>query len=229
MTNQLASAAEAAPPTLAAQTNRTLADQIREDIVEGRYLVGDRLVVADLARRYGSSSNPVREALHQLQGEGIVIIPPNRGARVRSLGEDFVRNVYELRAVIEPYMVRWFVENATEAEIADMDALCGAIETMQGDFARYRDLNERFHGIVYARHYNTEATGLEFRQREVLFMLNRRYELTRARWRAILAEHRGLLEAVKDHDADAAAHITEQHVRGACEHLIQHMRAERSR
>ena len=209
--------------------DRPLHAAIREDIVEGRIKADARLVVAELAARYGSSSNPVREALHQLQGEGIVVISPNRGARVRQLGEDFVRSVYELRALIEPYLTRWFVEHATDAEICEMESIQDRIETLQHDFAGYRDLNEQFHGIVYGRHYNREAVELEFRQREVMFILNRRFAISRARWQASMREHRAIIDAIKRQDADGAAKVTERHALGAGEHLIQHMRAERAR
>ena len=91
-----------------------LHDLIRDDIVEGRLEPGVRLKTAELAKRYGTSTNPVGEALHQLQGEGMVIISPNRGARVRPISEDFVRNIYEFRALIEHYLVRWFVNYATD-------------------------------------------------------------------------------------------------------------------
>src|SRR6185312_11676029 len=80
-------------------------DRLREDIIEGRISADSRLKVRDLAARYGVSTNPVREALQQLRGEGFVVISPNRGARVRPIDEDFVRNVYEITALIEPYLV----------------------------------------------------------------------------------------------------------------------------
>jgi DNA-binding GntR family transcriptional regulator len=207
---------------------RRLADIIREDIVEGRLEAESRLVVAELAKRYGSSSNPIREALHQLQGEGIVVISHNRGARVRSVGEDFARNIYDIRALIEPYLARWFVGNATDQEIHTLDMVQRQIEGGHHDNETYRALNERFHGIVYNRHFNREAVEMEIRQREVLYILGRRFPMTRVRWQAITREHRGLIEAIRRHDADEAARITEQHVRGACEHLISQMRMTRA-
>jgi DNA-binding GntR family transcriptional regulator len=211
-----------------ASPKRTLHTAIREDIVEGRITAGSRLVVADLAKRYGSSSNPVREALHQLQGEGFVTISLNRGARVRSLDEDFVRNVYDIRACIEPYLIRWFVANATAAEIDTMEEIQQRIEKLPHNFEDYRELNEAFHEVAYKRHFNREALDLEFRQREVLFMLNRRFPVSRSRWKSILCEHSSLVDAVKKNDPEAAAAVTEAHVRGACEHLLQHMRSARS-
>ena len=57
---------------------------LRADIIAGRIPAGSRLKVSDVIARYGTSTNPAREALHALEGEGLVVITPNRGARVRS-------------------------------------------------------------------------------------------------------------------------------------------------
>ena len=83
---------------------------IRDDIIEGRLKANERLVVADLAQRHGKSTNPIREALQLLRGEGFVIFAPNRGARVRPIDQDFVRDIYEIGVLIEPALTRWFVE-----------------------------------------------------------------------------------------------------------------------
>ncbi len=208
--------------------SRRLHNMIREDIVEGRLEPQARLVVADLAKRYGTSSNPIREALHQLQGEGIVVISHNRGARVRTVDEDFVRNIFDIRALIEPYLARWFVNNAMDQEIQTLELLQQRIEATRNDYVSYRRVNEQFHTVIYNRHYNREAIELEIRQREVLHILSRGFTISRTRWQAITREHRGILEAIKRHDADEAARITEQHVRGACEHLIEQMRIARA-
>lgn len=205
-----------------------LHDLIREDIVEGRFKPEERLVVAELAKRYGTSSNPIREALHQLQGEGIVVISHNRGARVRAVDEDFVRNIFDIKALIEPYLARWFVDNATDQEIQTLELLQRRIEVTKNDYVSYRRVNEQFHTVIYSRHFNREAIELEIRQREVLHILSRGFTISHARWQAITREHQDILEAIKQHDADEVARITEQHVRGACEHLIERMRMARA-
>ena len=113
-----------APDDVAGQPSyNRLRDLIRADIVEGRLPSGSRLKIADLAERYASSGIPVREALQQLQGEGIVIFEPNRGARVRQLDDDFLRNIHELRAVIEPHLIRWFVRHHSQSELARLEAV----------------------------------------------------------------------------------------------------------
>ncbi len=203
---------------------QSLHDLIREDIVEGRLEPGARLKTAELAKRYDTSTNPVREALHHLQGEGIVIISPNKGARVRPISEDFVRNIYDIRALIEPYLVRWFVDYATDREIEALEMLQRDIDENRTDYQWYWQANEQFHNIIYRRHFNQEAVELELRQRKVLHILTRRFVISRARWQAITREHWDIIEAIKRHAADEAARIMEQHVRGAGQHLIEQMR-----
>lgn len=156
------------------------------------------------------------------------MISHNRGARVRAVGEDFVRNIFDIRALIEPYLARWFVDNAADEEIHKLELLQQRIEATKNDFVSYQRVNEQFHTVIYGRHFNREAVELEVRQREVLHILSRRFRINRARWQAITREHRAILDAIKRHDANEAARITEQHVRGACEHLITQMRTARA-
>src|SRR6188472_4346823 len=101
---------------------------IREDIIEGRLTANERLVAAELAQRHGTSTNPVREALQLLRGEGFVIFAPNRGARVRPIDQDFVRDIYEIGVLIEPALTRWFVSMATHDDIAELERIQRLIE-----------------------------------------------------------------------------------------------------
>ena len=89
-------------PIGASGAGASVYELIREDIIEGRLRANERLVVTDLARRHGTSTNPVREALQILRGEGFVIISPNRGARVRPIDQDFIRDISEIGVLIEP-------------------------------------------------------------------------------------------------------------------------------
>ena len=79
-------------------------------------------------RRHGTSTNPVREALQLLRGEGFVVFTPNRGARVRPIDQDFVRDIYEIGVLIEPALTRWFVGMATHEDIAELERIQALIE-----------------------------------------------------------------------------------------------------
>ncbi|WP_416356589.1 GntR family transcriptional regulator [Aureimonas phyllosphaerae] len=206
-------------------SSERLHDLIREDIVEGRLEPGSRLKTAELAARYGTSVNPVREALHHLQGEGIVVIEPNRGARVRTIGADYARNVYDIRALLEPYLTRWFVSTATAEQIATLEELQTRMENPDNSYEEHRALNDRFHTTMFRGHYNHEAVTLEVRQRKVLDLMNRRFDIAPARRRKVHVEHRAIIEAIRSGDGEQAARVAEEHVRGASQYLVDRLRS----
>ncbi len=201
---------------------------IREDIISGRLKPNERLKVADLAERYGTSTNPIREALQQLRGEDFVIMEPNRGARVRPIDEHFVRDIIEIAALIEPALTRWFVGIATEPDIADLEAVQAEIEELNfADPARHGQLDTRFHQIIYDRHYNRHAADLWWRHREVLRAISRRFPTSLSRRVAVNREHHQLIEAIRAQDPDRAAAVIATHVEGSGRHIIEHMRLAR--
>jgi DNA-binding GntR family transcriptional regulator len=201
---------------------------IREDIIEGRLRANERLVVADLAQRHGTSTNPVREALQQLRGEGFVIITPNRGARVRPIDEDFIRDITEVTVLIEPFLVRWFVGMATEEDIIELERIQGLIEENAfKDPVLHSEIDTAFHTLMYERHYNRHVAQLWWRNREVLRAVTRRMDYTLARRSAVIRDHRELLQCIKDQDADRAAETIARHVSGSGRHIVEQMRAHK--
>lgn len=198
---------------------------IREDIISGKLGPNARLKVADLAERYGTSTNPIREALQQLRGEDFVIFEPNRGARVRPIDENFVRDIIEIAALIEPALTRWFVSIATEADIGQLEAVQAEIEALNfADPALHGQLDTRFHQVIYDRHYNRHAADLWWRHREVLRAISRRFPTSLSRRVAVVREHHALIEAIRAQDADLAAKVIGEHVQGSGRHIIEHMR-----
>src|SRR5215212_6278066 len=92
----------ASPLTPSPTSSLRVSEELREAILSGEYGPGERLRTASLAKRFGSSRTPVREALVQLEGEGLVDIEPRRGALVRSFASSDLIDLYEIRALLEP-------------------------------------------------------------------------------------------------------------------------------
>jgi len=202
---------------------------IRQDIVEGRISPNERLKVSVLAARYGSSTNPVREALQQLRGEGFVVFSHNRGARVRTVDEDFVRNIYEVEVLIEPYLTRWFVGVVTEADIRRLEDIQATIEDLNfADLAENSLLDTRFHRVLYDRHYNRHVVDMWWMHREILGAIGRKFPLSLGRRAAVLKEHRQLIACLRAQDAEGAGNVVAAHVEGSGRHTIEQMRAARS-
>jgi DNA-binding GntR family transcriptional regulator len=112
-----------------------LSHAIRDLVRQGEYAQGDRLVVAEVAQRFGVSVGPVREAIRRLVGEGLLDFAPHRGASVRAYSERDVREVFQLREAIEGYAAKLAAENIH-----------------RGDYAkRLEQCRERLHKTAHAR------------------------------------------------------------------------------
>ncbi len=204
----------------------SLYEIIRDDILSGRLQPNERLVVADLAERLGTSTNPVREALQMLRGEGFVMFSPNRGARVRPIDHEFVRNIYEISALIEPALTRWFVGMVTDAEIAELERIQRLIEENNFvDAVLHSGLDVQFHSVVYQRHYNSHAAEIWWKHRQVLRSVTQRLPYTRARRSQVIGEHRELIGFIKAGEADKAAEVVARHVENSGRHIVEQMRA----
>lgn len=213
-------------PTGASKEGASIYELIRDDIISGRLKANERLVVADLALRHRTSTNPIREALQMLRGEGFVVISPNRGARVRPIDQDFVRDIYEIGVLIEPALTRWFVGMATQDDITQLEEIQAEIEANNfADPLKHSELDTRFHTIMYERHYNRHAAELWWKHREVLRAVSRRFNFTLARRAQVMREHRQLIQHIRDGEAELAAALVAQHVEGSGRHILEQMRA----
>ena len=206
-------------------TEAAVYELIREDIITGQLRPNERLKVSELARRHGVSTSPVREALQMLRGEGFVVIHMNRGARVRPIDETFIRNIYEVETVIEPYLLRRFVELVTEEQIAELERTQAEIES--NDFADpklHAELDLEFHLITYHRHYNSHVRDLWQKHRDILGAISHRYPIALSRRKAVIREHRALIEAIRSQEVETACAIIARHAEGSGKHTIEQMR-----
>jgi DNA-binding GntR family transcriptional regulator len=133
-------------------------EQMRAAIVENRYAPGQRLVEQRIAEELGLSRTPVREALHLLEAEGLVVSERNRGAMVRPLSTTEVGDLYGLRICLESYAVEVATERATEAELGELIAAADSfgeirrtvdVNVIEG-VRRIHEANRRFHDTIIA-------------------------------------------------------------------------------
>ena len=94
---------------------------LRQAIITGEFAPGERLMEISLANRLGVSRTPVREALRQLELEGLVRIIPNRGAFVEGITKEDVKDIYEIRARLEGLCAKWAADRITKDQIAELE------------------------------------------------------------------------------------------------------------
>ena len=95
--------------------------EIREDILKGKFKENEELREATLGKKLGVSRTPVREALRQLELEGLVHIIPNKGAYVTGITEKDVHDIYMTRSMLEGLCARWAAEHISEEQIQEME------------------------------------------------------------------------------------------------------------
>lgn len=143
-------AATGAAPVAYRTIAEQIADSIREAIGQGRIPPAARLLEASLAREMRTSRAPVREALGQLEREGLVVKQPNRGARVVELTEEVVREVASLRGLLEGFAASLAAERVRAGQFAELDAMVKDMDraVRQGEYARLVELDYQFHDFI---------------------------------------------------------------------------------
>jgi len=206
-------------------------DQLRQEILAGVFANGTRLKIAELAKRYNVSQMPVREALQQLQGEGLVIIEPNKGARVRNVDLAFIGNMYDIFAALEDLLVERATPllDAQELRAARLIERQYEAASRSGDLAEILRQNQRFHHFLYQRAGNPEAMEIVERHWGLIDCLRRTHGFGAERTGRVIAEHRELLRALEAGDAGAARRVVRQHSLNARDDLIQQIVAQKGK
>ena len=202
-----------------------ICDRVRDDIVAGILPFGSRLTLDQLSSRYVTGHMPIREALRQLQGEGLVVQTPNRGARVRAVDVDFVRNIFDLRIAIKSMLARRAAERMEPAMIAALEAAERQFESCVAaqDFAGALVANRTFHRIVNEAANNPEAAGILDRHWRLIAALWNLYGYGEERAAGVISDHHQLIRAFASRDADVAACLAMAHAAKAKQDLIARM------
>ncbi|MCX7381927.1 MAG: GntR family transcriptional regulator [Alphaproteobacteria bacterium] len=209
---------------------RRVAQHLRQAILDGTELPGAWLRMPAVAARCGVSVQPVREALQLLEGEGLVEMRPNRGARVRGLDRERLVHIFEIREALESFAARRFAERATCAEIAALadiqrphDAAVAA-----GDQLAVFAANLAFHAAINVHGGNHELAELVGRYRDLSVSLVRRFGRPPGYLSRVQREHHALLAAFRCRDAARAAEIGAAHVSTTCQEVLSSLPAPRS-
>jgi DNA-binding GntR family transcriptional regulator len=198
-----------------------LTEHLRARIVAGKIEPGQRLLEQDLAREFGISRAPLREAIRMLATEGLVTLVPYRGARVSDITKDEARQLYPVRAALEAAAARVAARRvcregaaALAGELAIIDA---ALQGME-DGGRAADVIQFFRNAAMFHDQIVALSGnpLLLRNYEILSAQTRRHQAFMSRvshsLEASLKEHRAIVAAVKAGDEDRASRLAEAHV-----------------
>jgi DNA-binding GntR family transcriptional regulator len=209
---------EAGAGTARQLDNRTLweqvRDRLREDILAGRLEPGTELSEVALAREFGTSRGPLREALGRLASEGLVTITPRRGAVVAQLSREEFIDAYQVREALETLAVRLAVPLMSDAEIAHLRELCELMDraARANEVHVFFETNNSFHEALVRGSRNRKLHDVHrILVGQMVPYLPRSLEL-RGNLQRSVAEHQAILAAVEERDAERAATLLAEHI-----------------
>lgn len=189
-------------------------ERVREDILNGKYANGDKIVEAKLADELGVSRTPVREALKQLELDGLVESLPNRGVVVKGITTQDIDDIYAIRLAIEAIAAKWAVERMEDDEVEQLKEIYDLMEfyTFKEDVEKTFELNTKFHETMYR---GTKSRYLEHVLKDFqLFIKSTRSESLKSEGRIdrALKEHKYIVDAFKERNADKAVEAVVNHI-----------------
>ncbi len=195
-------------------------EAIREKILHGEIKAGEPLRQAALAEELNVSRIPVREALLQLEAEGLVNFEPHKGATATEISATQVDEVFELRALLESELLKYSVPNLTDEDIAEARSLIEMMEKTDDHDAALGEMNYRFHNILYSRANRPHTLELA----DILIKNSLRF----VRMHLTLAggdersqdEHLHLLKLCEDRDLEQACSYLKEHILSAKQDII---------
>jgi DNA-binding GntR family transcriptional regulator len=202
-----------------APMSMSLLAKLQRDILTGKYRPGQKLTEQNLCKEYGVSRTPIREALRQLETDGLVENILNRGCFVIGLSKADYEDMFDLRKAYEIQAVKWGIERITDDEMDTLEETFEFMEfyTMRGDLDKMLVINAGFHQVIYESAHNRMLQKTLTSYQTFL-----KYQRESAEYRAnylttVLEEHRAIFKAFMDRDIRAGAEAMERHINRAKE------------
>jgi Transcriptional regulators len=203
-------------------TPTIVADILRAAILKGELKGGQQLIQADIAEQFGMSRIPVREALKQLEAEGLIKLNPNKGAIITELSADEVKEIYEIRSFLETGAIEFSIMNLTVDDLNRAEKILKDIDNAP-DVNKWLDLNWQFHSCLY----------FPANRPRLLSIINNLH-INVARYMRIYLElmnfeeksqeeHYKILSACREQNVQEAINLIEKHLENASVTLVSYL------
>lgn len=198
--------------------------RLRNDILSGVYKEHDELRETTIGEELGVSRTPVREALRQLELEGLVTIVPNKGAYVTGISKKDVHDIYKIRSMLEGMCARWATRYITPEQIGELEEVILLSEfhlkrKNEEKAVQVSELDGKFHKVLYEASNSRILEHVLSDFHKYVQMARTHSVESRERAEKSIEEHRAILEAIKGRDEDQAERLANAHVMKAMENL----------
>lgn len=190
---------------------------IREAILEGSYKQGDVLRESTIAIELGVSRTPVREAIRQLELEGLVQSIPNKETVVAGITDEDVQDIYLIRSRLEGLAARKAAERITEEDLQEMEEVLAltAFYVEKNEINQLKELDHKFHDIIYSATHSKTLNHMLSDFHQYVQKARKASFATPGRAKEVLAEHQSIFYALKERDGDKVEKLIDEHIQKA--------------
>ncbi len=194
---------------------------IRENILQGKYAKDEELKEKTIGEELGVSRTPVREALRQLELEGLVTIIPNKGAYVVGISQKDIKDIYEIRCRLEGLCAKWAAANITKEQLDELEenVFLSDFHIGKGNSEQVVELDNKFHEIIYAASESKELRHVLSDFHHYVQRVRRMTLAVSERASESIGEHRKIVEALKNHDAKMAEKLATEHIKNTMKNM----------
>ena len=200
---------------------------LRDAILTGKLVPGERLMENQLADKLGVSRTPVREALRMLELENLVELVPRKGAQVLDMSEKDITNILEVRSALEGLATSVACKKMSKEDLQQLKNMEVDFEkaVADNDVERFVDIDEDFHDLIFSATENDKLINIFRNLRIQLY----RYRMAQAKnnetsMSTIVAHHRSIIRAIENHDAEEGASIAQGHIKYQTESILRFVR-----
>ncbi|MDD7402626.1 MAG: GntR family transcriptional regulator [Butyribacter sp.] len=189
-------------------------NKIREDILAGNYQEKDELKEAAISKALGVSRTPVREALRQLELEGLVTIVPNKGAYVNGITAQDIYDIYVIRSYLEGLCAKWACEHITKEQIDELEEIIYLSEfhIQKEHWEQIFELDNRFHLYLYKACGSKILEHILSDYHHYVERVRKNTLSSQERARTASMEHKAILNAVINKDEEKAEKLANEHI-----------------
>lgn len=187
---------------------------LRQKILTGELKPGERLMEIHLANKLGVSRTPIREAIRKLELEGLVIMIPRRGAEVAQITEKSMKDVLEVRKVLDNLSVELACERITEEEKEQLKNACADFEdaVRTGDFSMIAKTDVVFHDIIVEATRNIRLSQMVNNLAEQMYRYRFEYIKDSSQHGRLVQEHMEICSGIVNGDKERALAASEAHI-----------------
>ncbi len=201
---------------------------LRQSILTGELKPGERLMEIHLAEKLGVSRTPIREAIRQLELEGLVVMLPRRGAQVAHITEKSMSDVLEVRLALDELAVKLACERITDEEIERLREACLKFEEAvdSADIRNITSADVAFHDIIFIASRNNRLMQMMNNLAEQMYRYRFEYIKDDSGWQSLITEHRMITDAIAMRDPELSARAIHVHIKNQENSIIRTIRRE---